>query len=54
MLAKLRVVGSHTVADLEAYHLGTDGRYDTDGLVAGDERELGDELAFMDVLDSGY
>jgi hypothetical protein len=50
MAAQLRVVCCDAVADLEGRHLGADGGHDAHSLMTGDERELGDELAFVDVL----
>lgn len=46
--ARLGAVGGDAVADLESRHLGAHGSHDADGLVARDQGELGDELAFMD------
>lgn len=37
---ELRVVGDDALADLEVLDLGANGSDDTDGLMAGDEREL--------------
>lgn len=50
MAAQLGVICHNAVANLEANHLGTDGSDDADGLVAGDQGELGDELPLVDVL----
>ena len=38
--AELGVVGDDALADLEVLDLGANGSDDTDGLMAGDEREL--------------
>lgn len=53
MTAKLSVIRYYAVADLEAHNLGALRSYDTNGLVAGDERELGDELALVNMLNTG-
>jgi hypothetical protein len=50
VVAQLRVVCCDAVADLDACHFGAHGGYHADGFVAWDERELGNELSFVDVL----
>ncbi len=47
---QLRVVCRHAVPYLEADHLGTDSGHDANSLVAGDQRELGNKFAFVNVL----
>jgi len=48
--AQLRVVCRDAVSNLERGHLGTNSRDDADSFMARDQRELGDKLAFVDVL----
>jgi hypothetical protein len=48
--AQFRVVCRDAVAELEVRHFGAHGDHHTDGFMARDERELGDELALVDVL----
>lgn len=50
VVAQLRDVGRDAITNLEVGHLGADGGHHADGLMARDERKLGDELALMDVL----
>lgn len=45
--AKLGVIGDDALADLEVLNLGANGSDDTDGLMAGDERELEAALAML-------
>lgn len=52
MAAELRVIGRHSVSGLECRHLWANGGNNANGFVAGDERELGDEFTFVDVLKS--
>ncbi len=47
--AKLGIVCTHSLADLEAFHVLPHGCNDTDGLMARDERESGQKLALVDV-----
>lgn len=47
--AELRVIGNDTISELEALDLRAEGSHNTDDLVAGDERELGNELAVVNV-----
>lgn len=48
--AQLRVVCRDAVADLEGSDPGADGGHHANSLMARDEREFSDELAFVDVL----
>jgi hypothetical protein len=48
--AQLRVVCRDAVAELEVGHVGAHGDHHAHGFMARDERELGDKLAFVDVL----
>ena len=50
MAAELGIVSCDAVADLEIGNLGSDGGDDAHGLVAGDQRELGNEFTLVDVL----
>lgn len=50
MATQLGVIRNYAVANLEAHHLRAHGSDDANGLVAGDEGELGNELSLMDVL----
>jgi hypothetical protein len=47
--AELGVVGDDSLADVEALDGRADGGDDADGLVAGNQGELGEEFAFVDV-----
>jgi hypothetical protein len=47
--AELRVIGNNTISKLKALDLGAEGSHNTNDLVARDERELGNELALVDV-----
>jgi hypothetical protein len=50
VLTRVTDVGSGVVTDVETLDVLSDGVDDTDGLVTGDERELGHELSLVDVL----
>lgn len=50
MAAELGIVSCDTVADLEIGNLGSDGGNDAHGLVARDQRELGNKFTLVDVL----
>jgi hypothetical protein len=47
--AELGVVCTDSFSNLEAFHVLAHGCDDTDGLMAGDERELGQKLSFVDM-----
>jgi hypothetical protein len=49
--AQLRVVCRYAVANLKCRYFGANRGDDAHGFMAWDERELGDELAFVDMLD---
>jgi hypothetical protein len=49
LAAEFGVVGHDAVADLEPLDFGPDGGDFADGFVAGDERELGEKFALVDV-----
>lgn len=48
--AQLRVVCRDAVSNLERSHFGTNSSDDANSFMTGDQRELGDKLAFVDVL----
>lgn len=50
ILTRVADVGSGVVTDVETLDVLSDGVDDTDGLVTGDEGELGHELSLVDVL----
>jgi hypothetical protein len=50
VLTRVADVGSGVVTDVETLDVLSDGVDDTDGLVTGDEGELGHELSLVDVL----
>ena len=49
LAAEFGIVRTNPFSDLEAFHVLSQGRDDTDGLMAGDEGKLGEELALVDV-----
>jgi hypothetical protein len=50
VVAELRVVCSHSIAQAESFNFGSNSSNYSNSLMAWDERKLGDELALVDML----